>query len=376
MACECCNVCTCPTCDACCSCAPWDSAFAPWQRTPTSPYTESYYREVYDDLLDLLPGCITRLYESKTECVDALVAKTLLQYPSLTEQEVRDAFQATWEEQDCQDYISRVGSTWHGWSVPRINGKVATPAALESRCPGGAPPSSNWCSEGQTRYWSIPELTFASGNPDIRKLVLATPGTGDWIVDAMLERGTQEDLPDEGWVEADDCASCDDPAVLESGCDSAADYKVFYDKTVTIRDSFTDLCDPATDEISLCPPENCKIVNIKVTRTNQCSPNSPASAAVTEWEVEIAVCPCAGAFVFSTPLNEDDEPLVTAAYGYASEQDCIDDLAGDNCLGGTPESQCISSQWQSVRHYVAGESRACLGFACSPTCSGEPECCT
>ena len=218
--------CTCPTCASCCMCTSWDAAFALWERTPTYPYEESYYRELYDDLLDLLPGCISRLYESQTACVDALVAQFLIAYPWMTEQEIRDAFETYWQDYDCQNFISRAGSTWQGWSVPYINGVVATTAELESQCPGGAPPSSNWCLEGATRYWGIPEFTTASGIPDIRKLVLATPGTGDWIVDAMLERGTQEDLPDNGWVEADDCASCADPAVLETACDPATDYGV------------------------------------------------------------------------------------------------------------------------------------------------------
>lgn len=372
--------CTCPTCN-CCTCGPggadaWQLVFDQQERTPGTGYAESYEKELYDDLVALLPGCITRLYESQTECVDALVAQALIDYPGMTEQEIRDAFQATWEEQDCQNYISRVtgGSTWHGWSVPYINGEVATTTALAEQCPDGSPPSPLSCTPGATAYWYQSEWTN-TGTPDIRHLVLESPATGDWIVDALLERGTQEDLPDEGWVEADDCASCDDPAVLESDCDPATDYKVFYDKVVTVRES-RDPC--GTDELDLCPPENCKIVNITVTRTNQCSPNSPASPAVTEWEVEIAVCPCAGTFVFLTPLNEDDDPIVLNAYGYASEQDCIDDLTEDNCLGGTASSQCISDQWKSVRHSIDGGVRGCLDSECvSGTCgAGLVGCCT
>lgn len=372
--------CTCPTCN-CCTCGPggedaFQFVFDQQSRTPGSGYAESYFKELYDDLVALLPGCISRLYESQTECVDALVAQALIDYPGMTEQEIRDAFQTYWQDNDCQNYISRVtgSSTWHGWSVPYINGGVATPAALAAECPDGSPPSPLSCLPGATAYWGQSEYTNA-GIPDIRHLVLESPATGDWIVDALLARGTQEDLPDDGWVEADDCASCDDPAELETGCDPATDYKVFYDKVVTVRES-RDPC--GTDELDLCPPENCKIVNITITRTNQCTPNSPASPAVTEWEVEIAVCPCAGAFVFLTPLNEDNDPIVLHAYGYASEQDCIDDLTGSNCLGGTAESRCIANQWKQVRHSIDGGTRGCLTNVCvSATCvEGTVGCCT
>ena len=348
--------CTCPTCN-CCTCGPggedaFQFVFDQQSRTPGFGYAESYYKELYDDLVALLPGCISRLYESQTECVNA----------------GGDA------SYDCQSYISRVtgSNTWHGWSVPYINGVVATPAALAAECPDGSPPSPLFCLPGATAYWGQSEYTN-TGIPDIRHLVLESPATGDWIVDAMLERGTQEDLA--GWVEADDCASCDDPAELESDCDPATDYKVFYDKVVTVRES-RDPC--GTDELDLCPPENCKIVNITITRTNQCTPNSPASPAVTEWEVEIAVCPCAGAFVFLTPVNEDNDPVVLHAFGYASEQDCIDDLTDSNCLGGTAESRCIANQWKQVRHSIDGGTRGCLTNVCvSATCvDGEGGCCT
>ena len=371
--CSCCGACTCPTCDACCSCAPWEWAFEAREITPTGSFDGAYSLSLYDDLLDLLPGCISRLYESQSACVDAKVAQALINLPGWTEQEIRDFFQEYWETYDCRDDISVDGSTWFGWSVPYINGVVATAAVLEDQCPGGAPPSSFWC--GATAYWHVMEFSNATtAVPDIRKLVLASPGTGDWIVDAMLERGTQEDLPDEGWVEADDCASCADPAVLEEACDPATDYKVFYDKTVEVSDSFTDLCNPSTDELSLCPPQNCKKVTITITRTNQCSPNSPASPAVTTFEVVLAVCPCGTLVsVISSPLNEDSDPVVIDGYGYASEQDCIDDLTITNCLGGTPSSRCIGNQWKMVRHAIDG-SRGCLESVCTRACD-PPECC-
>lgn len=373
----CCAGCTCPTC-VCCSCGPggedaWQLVFDQQTRTPGTGYAESYFKELYDDLVALLPGCISRLYESQTACVNALVAQALIDNPGMTEAEIRAAFEDYWKDNDCQNFISRVTSstTWHGWSVPYINGEVATTAALAAQCPAGSPPSPLFCAPGQTAYWYQSEYTN-TGTPDIRHLVLESPATGDWIADALLARGTQEDLPDDGWVEADDCASCDDPAVLEFNCDPATDNKVFYDKVVTVRESRPDPC--GADELDLCPPENCKIVNIKVTRTNQCT--SIASPTVTEWEVEIAVCPCAGAFVFATPNNANDDPIVLHAYGYASEQDCIDDLTETNCLGGTASSQCISNQWKKVRHSIDSGTRGCLNSDCVVgTCSGGPGCC-
>lgn len=335
------------------------------ERTASYPYAESYYKELYDDLVALLPGCISRLYESQTECVNALVAQALIDFPGMTEQEIRDAFQTSWETYECQNYISRVtgGNTWHGWSVPRINGVVATTDALEEQCPDGSPPSPLFAPPGATTYFGIGKWTN-SGIPDIRHLVLNDPATGDWIADALLARGTLEDLPAEAWVEADDCASCDDPADLEFDCDPVTDYKVFYDKVVTVRNSRSTMC--GADEIDLCPPERCKIVNIKVTRTDQCV--SLSEPTVTEWEVEIAVCPCAGAFVYSTPANEDDDPVVLDAYGYASEQDCIDDLEDSNCLGGTAESRCIGNQWRLIRHSIDSGTRGCLTKDCDTSC--------
>lgn len=333
------------------------------ERTASYPYTESYYKELYDDLVALLPGCISRLYESQTECVDALVAQALPAFPGMTEQELRDILQTFLETYDCQNYISVVGNTWHGWSVPYINGVVATPSQLESQCPDGSPPSPVFVPPGATTYFGIGKWTN-SGIPDIRHLVLNDPATGDWIADALLARGTLEDLPAEAWVEADDCASCDDPADLEFDCDPVTDYKVFYDKVVTVRDSRPTTC--SVDEIDLCPPQICKIVNITVTRTDQC--DSLSSPAVTQWEVEIAVCPCTAPFVLLTPGNEDSDPVVLDAYGYASEQDCIDDLEGSNCLGGTAESRCIGNQWRLIRHSIDSGTRVCLGQTCDTSC--------
>ncbi len=363
--------CTCPTCDACCSCAPWDWAFDARELSPSE-----YSLGLYDDLLDLLPGCISRLYESQEACVDAKVAQALINFPGWTEQQIRDLFQASWEANECRDDIFFNGSTWFGWSVPYINGVIATAAVLEEQCPDGAPPAPDWCLPGATRYWYVQEFSGSSGAiPDIRKLVLATPGTGDWIVDALLERGTQDDLPAEGWVEADDCASCDDPAELETDCDPAADYKVFYDKTVSVEDSFTDLCNSSTDALGLCPPQNCKLVTITVTKTNQCSPNSPASPEVTTFTVVLAVCPCGTLVsVVVSPTNEDSDPVVIDGYGYASEEDCIDDLTESNCLGGTPSSQCIGDAWKQVRHAIDG-TRDCLESVCTRACD-PPECCS
>ena len=374
MVCACCSGvgCTCPACDAvCCSCAPWDWAFDARELSPGE-----WSIGLYDDLLDLLPGCISRLYESQEACFDAKVAEYRPLYPELTDQEIRDMFQEDWAEGVCGAYITASGGSLVGWSVPYIDGVVATVAALEEQCPDGAPVAPDWCLSGATRYWYVQEFGGSSGAiPDIRKLVLATPGTGDWIVDALLERGTQDDLPAEGWVEADDCASCDDPAELETDCDPAADYRVFYDKTVTVEDSFTNLCNSSTDALQLCPPQNCKLVTITVTRTNQCSPNSPASPAVTEFEVVLAVCPCGSLVsVVVSPANEDSDPVVIDGYGYASEEDCIDDLTESNCLGGTPSSQCIGDAWKQVRHAIDG-TRDCMESVCTRACD-PPECCS
>jgi hypothetical protein len=365
--------CTCPTCDACCSCAPWSWVFELHDTLSSPP---SYYQSLYTDLLDLLPGCITRPYESQSACFDAMVAEYRPAFPELTDQEIRDMFQADWADNVCGNNITLWYGSWVGWSVPYINGVVATAAVLEQQCPNGAPPASSWCGSDATRYWYVQEFAGSSGaTPDIRKLVLATPGTGDWIVDALLERGTQDDLPAEGWVEADDCASCADPAVLETDCDPAGDYKVFYSKTVTVEDSFTNLCNSSTDVLQLCPPQNCKLVTITVTRTNQCSPHSPASPEVTSFSVILAVCPCGSlASVYSSPLNAESEPVVIDGYGYASEQDCLDDLTASNCLGGTPSSQCIGDAWKQVRHAIDG-TRDCLESVCTRACD-PPGCCS
>lgn len=359
--------CDCPVC-GCCTCDSWQKTFD--QHTaaipPASWYTETYYKEVYDDLVALLGECITRMYESQSECVNALVAQAVIANPTMTEAEIRAAFQSHWEYYDCQNTISFPPG--HGWSTPYIGETVATPDALNELCPAGSPPSPLFGQPGDTMFWGQGEYTN-SGTPDIRSLVLNNPGTGDWIADALLARGTQHDLPALAWVEGDDCASCATPAVLEFDCNPATDNKVFYAKTVTVTESRPDPC--GADALNLCPPENCKVVEIKVTRTNKC-----ASEAITEWTVKVAVCPCSGAFITETPGNANNDPVVLEAHGYESEAACIADLTGSNCLGGTAESRCIGNQWKLVRHSVDEGVRGCLSFACVPgACGGGPGSC-
>lgn len=360
---RCCG-CTCPEC-VCCTCGAWVDLFNydKIQNGP-APYEATYYNSLYYHLADILPDCITRRYESQTDCVDALVAQTVSD-TGWTEQEVRDAFQEYWEDNDCSNNILTLtnGVVVYGWSAPYLNGSLVTLAGLNSQCPDG-PNGDFFCAPGQTGYWQVSEWNSLTGVPDIRHLVLGA-STGDWIADALLERGTQEDLPDEGWVEADDCASCASPPVLEFGC-TPGDTKVFYDKAVTVEQSFPS---GGSDVLGFCPPQNCTLVTITVTRSNACAGGSPV---VTTWSAEIAVCPCPmNAFVVSTDGCDIDE-----VYGYESEQACIDDLTEDNCLGGTPADQCGGTQWQLVRHYTSGGSRACLELACRFNGSGHPECCT
>lgn len=355
--------CTCASC-SCCKCDTWQSVFN-LQAVPSLPfpysswgYTESYYNELYSDLVAILPNCISRLYESQSECVDALVAQAMIDFPSMTEQEIRDAFGAFWEETECQPYISKVpyGSDWHGWSVPYINGQVASPEALTAQCPNGSGPSPLFCSAGYTAYNKIAAYT-TGGIPEIRLFVLSA-STGDSIADSLLALGTLPDLPAEDWFEATDCATCDSPPELEFDCSGEVHRKT-YAKTVSVRDSR----DGNNDEIPLCPPENCKIVRVELTRTDYC--DSLESPVLTTWVVEVAVCPCQDPFILETSVDDNSEPIVTNAYGHESEFDCMNDL--------DPDSLCTDDKWKLIRISVVEGERVFLEQECDETAT--VECC-
>lgn len=361
----CCETCTCAAC-SCCRCNTWQSIFDKWE-VPSLPspynswgYTESYYNEVYADLVAILPNCISRLYGSQSDCVNARVAQAMSAYPGMTEQEIRDAFQAYWEETECQPYISKVpyGSGWHGWSVPYVDGVVASPAALTAKCPSGAPPSPLNCQAGYTAYSKISEWT-TGGIPVIRLLVL-TASTGDAIADAMLTLGTLPDLPADNWLESADCGTCDTPRELEFDCAAAEGiHRAIYAKTLSVRNSRVN----GNDELSLCPPENCKIVTITLTRTDYCE--SLIAPTITIWTVEVAICPCQPPFIMQTPLDDNDEPIVSEAYGYQSEADCMALL--------DPDSACTNDQWKLVR--VSDDGGVPIGLVSECVATAAVECC-
>jgi hypothetical protein len=289
------------------------------------------------------------------------VAQALIDNPGMTEAEIRAAFQSTWEEQDCQNYISLISpNTWHGWSVPYINGNVATTAALAEQCPNGSPPSPLLCSPGQTTYWGIPKwVGDGTRVPDIRQLVLTDPATGDPVADALFAVGSQLGAINLGggeWSFEIDCTDCD--GNVETDCNSASRLDaVWYEKTVEVRESRPDPCNSATDELDLCPPQNCTIVAITVTRKKYCGSNANEITQEDSWTVEVAVCPCAFPFIMTT-----SDPIASEARGYATEADCVADWT----CGGSAATACGNNQWKLVRHDTEpnGSDRQCMTYEC------------
>ena len=347
--------CTCPAC-TCCQCVSWQAFFDYYA---TYLYGQKGYWIRPDEDLSLYDGLyragvcnLTRAYESKSACVTACQESL-----------------APWGGEPYPGFCSEDGGPCGdiyifggGWSAPLVDGVLATPEILEELCPSGANPP-DVTGDGLTHYAGTPQFTGA-GTPDIHKLVFRSgQSTGDPIADALFVRGTRNDLPALPWQEADDCGSCASPPAYEYDCDPATDDKRFYAKTVDWEFTHQESgpqdpacplqADPYTgitsDPLGLCPPQNCKMVTITVTRTDKCGSDD----VVTEWKAIVYVCPCVLSPIIGVDADTGD--LWEAAYGYDSEADCIADWNNANCTG---------NQWKQVRHEIDGGDRQLMPQDC------------